>query len=135
MDYQQQANDFATKHNVNLKINRTTYGYHFEEDEQKRYILQHPSAILVPLYSLILLPLQKPRSNLQKEHNRTLHSSSCHLCHLHVRQKRFQILVIFYQCTRILLLSLQNSYHLVPNYARKKANTSKCIAHNSVDLI
>lgn len=38
MDYQQQANDFATKHNVKLKINRTTYGYHFEEDEQKRYI-------------------------------------------------------------------------------------------------
>ena len=38
MNYQQQANDFATKHNIKLKINRTTYGYHFEEDEQKRYI-------------------------------------------------------------------------------------------------
>ena len=38
MNYQQQANEFATKHNVKLKINRTTYGYHFEEDEEKRYI-------------------------------------------------------------------------------------------------
>lgn len=38
MDYQQQANDFATKHNVKLKINRTTYGYHFIEEEEKRYI-------------------------------------------------------------------------------------------------
>lgn len=38
MDYQQQANDFATKHNVKLKINRTTYGKHFAEDKESRYI-------------------------------------------------------------------------------------------------
>lgn len=38
MDYQQQANDFATKHNVKLKINRTTYGKHFSEDKESRYI-------------------------------------------------------------------------------------------------
>ena len=38
MNYQQQANDFATATGTKLKINRTTYGYHFEEDEEKRYI-------------------------------------------------------------------------------------------------
>lgn len=38
MNYQQQANKFATKHNVKLKINRTTYGKHFVEDKESRYI-------------------------------------------------------------------------------------------------
>ena len=38
MDYQQQANEFATKNGVKLIINSSKYGNHFEEDEQKRFI-------------------------------------------------------------------------------------------------
>lgn len=38
MDYQQQTNDFATKHGVKLIINSSKYGNHFAEDEQKRFI-------------------------------------------------------------------------------------------------
>lgn len=38
MNYQQQANEFATKHGVNLKINSSKYGHHFAGEEQKRFI-------------------------------------------------------------------------------------------------
>ena len=38
MDYQQQANEFATATGTKLKINRTTYGKHFAEDKESRYI-------------------------------------------------------------------------------------------------
>ena len=38
MNYQQQANDFATATSTKLKINRTTYGKHFAEDKESRYI-------------------------------------------------------------------------------------------------
>jgi hypothetical protein len=38
MNYQQQANEFATKHGVKLKINRSDYGYHFTNDKENRYI-------------------------------------------------------------------------------------------------
>lgn len=38
MDYQQQANDFATATGTKLKINRTTYGKHFADDKESRYI-------------------------------------------------------------------------------------------------
>jgi hypothetical protein len=38
MNYQQQANEFATATGTKLKINSTTYGYHFAGDEQKRFI-------------------------------------------------------------------------------------------------
>jgi len=38
MNYQQQANDFATKYGVKLKINRSDYGYHFTNDKENRYI-------------------------------------------------------------------------------------------------
>jgi len=38
MNYQQQANDFATATGTKLKINRTTYGYHFTDDKESRYI-------------------------------------------------------------------------------------------------
>lgn len=38
MNYQQQANKFATTHGIKLKINRTTYGQHFAEDKESRYI-------------------------------------------------------------------------------------------------
>lgn len=38
MNYQQQANEFATKNGIKLKINRTTYGKHFPEDKESRYI-------------------------------------------------------------------------------------------------
>lgn len=38
MNYQQQANQFATKHNVKLKINGTKYGKHFADDKESRYI-------------------------------------------------------------------------------------------------
>ena len=38
MNYQQQANEFATKHGVKLIINSSKYGNHFAGDEQKRHI-------------------------------------------------------------------------------------------------
>ena len=38
MNYQQQANEFATKHGVKLIINSSKYGNHFAGDEQKRFI-------------------------------------------------------------------------------------------------
>ena len=38
MDYQQQANEFATATGTKLKINRTTYGKHFADDKESRYI-------------------------------------------------------------------------------------------------
>ena len=38
MNYQQQANEFATKHGVKLKINGSKYGNHFAEDKESRYI-------------------------------------------------------------------------------------------------
>jgi hypothetical protein len=38
MNYQQQANDFATATGTKLKINRSDYGYHFTNDKENRYI-------------------------------------------------------------------------------------------------
>ena len=38
MNYQQQANDFATATGTKLKINRSNYGYHFTNDKENRYI-------------------------------------------------------------------------------------------------
>jgi len=38
MNYQQQANDFATATGTKLKINSSKYGNHFAGDEQKRFI-------------------------------------------------------------------------------------------------
>lgn len=38
MNYQKQANDFAAKHNVKMVINSTTYGKHFADDKDSRYI-------------------------------------------------------------------------------------------------
>lgn len=38
MDYQQQANEFATATGTKLKINLTTYGKHFADDKESRYI-------------------------------------------------------------------------------------------------
>ena len=38
MNYQQQANDFATKYGVKLKINSSEYGNHFAHDKEHRYI-------------------------------------------------------------------------------------------------
>lgn len=37
-DYQQQAIDFANKYGVELEIGMARLGYHFEDDNQKRYI-------------------------------------------------------------------------------------------------
>jgi hypothetical protein len=38
MNYQQQANEFATATGTKLKINRSDYGYHFTNDKENRYI-------------------------------------------------------------------------------------------------
>lgn len=38
MNYQQQANEFAKKYGVKLKINSSEYGKHFAEDKEGRYI-------------------------------------------------------------------------------------------------
>ena len=38
MNYLQQANDFAKKHNVSMKINSVNYGKHFSDDKESRYI-------------------------------------------------------------------------------------------------
>lgn len=38
MNYQKQAQDFATKHNVKLLINSVNYGKHFQDDKESRYI-------------------------------------------------------------------------------------------------
>jgi hypothetical protein len=38
MNYQQQANEFATATGTKLKINRSEYGKHFAEDKERRYI-------------------------------------------------------------------------------------------------
>jgi len=38
MNYQQQANEFATATGTKLKINSSKYGNHFAGDEQKRFI-------------------------------------------------------------------------------------------------
>jgi hypothetical protein len=38
MNYQQQANEFATKHGVKLIINSSNYGHHFTNDKENRYI-------------------------------------------------------------------------------------------------
>jgi len=40
MDYQQQAIDFAIKHGVTLKVGKPTYGKHFPDDKQSRYIFR-----------------------------------------------------------------------------------------------
>lgn len=37
-NYTQQAENFAKKHNVKLKINFSKYGQHFHDDTQPRYI-------------------------------------------------------------------------------------------------
>ena len=37
-NYTQLAEEFAKKHNVKLKINSSTYGKHFHDDTQARYI-------------------------------------------------------------------------------------------------
>jgi hypothetical protein len=38
MNYQQQANEFATATGTKLTINRSKYGNHFADDQQKRFI-------------------------------------------------------------------------------------------------
>ena len=38
MNYQQQAKDFAAATSTKLKINRSTYGKHFADDKESRYI-------------------------------------------------------------------------------------------------
>lgn len=38
MNYQQQANEFATKNGIKLKINFSKYGKHFADDKESRYI-------------------------------------------------------------------------------------------------
>ena len=38
MNYLQQANDFAKKHNVTMKVNAVNYGKHFQDDKEERYI-------------------------------------------------------------------------------------------------
>lgn len=38
MNYLQQANDFAKKNNVSMKINSVNYGKHFADDKESRYI-------------------------------------------------------------------------------------------------
>lgn len=38
MNYLQQANEFAKKHNVSMKINSVNYGKHFADDKESRYI-------------------------------------------------------------------------------------------------
>jgi hypothetical protein len=38
MNYQQQANEFATATGTKLKINRSKYGNHFAYDKEHRYI-------------------------------------------------------------------------------------------------
>jgi hypothetical protein len=38
MNYQQQANEFATATGTKLKINRSEYGKHFAEDKENRHI-------------------------------------------------------------------------------------------------
>jgi len=38
MNYQQQANDFATATGTKLKINRSEYGNHFAHDKEHRHI-------------------------------------------------------------------------------------------------
>jgi hypothetical protein len=38
MNYQQQANKFATATGTKLKINRSEYGKHFADDKENRYI-------------------------------------------------------------------------------------------------
>jgi len=38
MNYQQQANDFATATGTKLKINSSKYGKHFTDDKESRYI-------------------------------------------------------------------------------------------------
>ena len=38
MNYQQQANEFATATGTKLKINRSEYGKHFANDKEGRYI-------------------------------------------------------------------------------------------------
>lgn len=38
MNYQQQAIDFANKHNLTLKVGRPTFKKHFMEDKEERYV-------------------------------------------------------------------------------------------------
>ena len=38
MNYLQQANDFAKKHNVKMKINSVNYCKHFSDDKEERYV-------------------------------------------------------------------------------------------------
>ena len=38
MNYQQHANEFATKNGIKLKINFSKYGKHFADDKDSRYI-------------------------------------------------------------------------------------------------
>jgi hypothetical protein len=38
MNYQKQAQDFATKYGVKLFINNVNYGKHFQDDKERRYI-------------------------------------------------------------------------------------------------
>ena len=38
MNYQKQAQDFATKYGVKLLINSVNYGKHFQDDKESRYI-------------------------------------------------------------------------------------------------
>ena len=38
MNYQQHANEFATKNGIKLKINSSKYGKHFPDDKNSRYI-------------------------------------------------------------------------------------------------
>jgi hypothetical protein len=38
MDYKQQAEDFAVKHSITLKVGIPTYGKHFSDDKEERYI-------------------------------------------------------------------------------------------------
>ena len=38
MNYLQQAQDFATKYGVKMRINSVNYGKHFGDDKQNRYI-------------------------------------------------------------------------------------------------
>ena len=38
MNYQKQAQDFATKYGVKLLINSVNYGKHFQDDRESRYI-------------------------------------------------------------------------------------------------
>lgn len=40
MDYQKQANDFAKKHGITLKIKSSEYKKHFIDDKEQRYVFR-----------------------------------------------------------------------------------------------